>query len=70
MKCCSRIGWSGACAHWKLAQEEFTTEVFVAPGNPVMALEEKVTCTGIGAGDFNGIADSAGRIPWVRGGGA
>jgi phosphoribosylamine--glycine ligase len=42
---------------WKLAQGEFTTEVFVAPGNPVMALEAKVTCTGIGAGDFPGIAE-------------
>lgn len=42
---------------WKLAQDEFTTEVFVAPGNPAMGLEAKVTCTGIGAGDFPGIAD-------------
>jgi len=42
---------------WKLAQEEFTTEVFVAPGNPVMALESKTTCTNIGAGDFAGIAE-------------
>ena len=42
---------------WKLAQSEDITELFVAPGNPAMALEEKVTCTGIAASDFAGIAE-------------
>lgn len=40
---------------WKLASAESVKELFVAPGNPGMALEPKVTCTGIGAGDFEGI---------------
>ncbi|RZA05994.1 MAG: phosphoribosylamine--glycine ligase [Proteobacteria bacterium] len=42
---------------WKLAQGEETSEVFVAPGNPAMALEHKVTCTNISAADFVGISE-------------
>lgn len=41
---------------WKLSREKATHEVFLAPGNPGMALEPKVTCTGISAGDFPAIA--------------
>jgi phosphoribosylamine--glycine ligase len=38
---------------WKLAREKGVHEVFVAPGNPGIALEPKVICTGISAGDFS-----------------
>ena len=40
---------------WKLAQEAGVKEVFVSPGNPGIALEEKITCTGVAASDFEGI---------------
>lgn len=40
---------------WKLAQSERVKELFVAPGNPGIALEPKVTCTGVSASDFEGI---------------
>lgn len=40
---------------WKLAQSPRVTELLVAPGNPGMAREPKVVCTGVAAGDFPGI---------------
>jgi phosphoribosylamine---glycine ligase len=40
---------------WKLAQSEQVKELFVAPGNPGIALEGKVVCTGVSAADFVGI---------------
>jgi phosphoribosylamine--glycine ligase len=41
---------------WKLAREKDVHEVFVVPGNPGIALEPKITCTGLSAGDFPGMA--------------
>ncbi|MGZ3694922.1 MAG: phosphoribosylamine--glycine ligase [Bdellovibrionota bacterium] len=40
---------------WKLAREKGIHEIFVAPGNPGMALEPKIVCTGITASDFHGM---------------
>ncbi|MGE3260596.1 MAG: phosphoribosylamine--glycine ligase [Bacteriovoracia bacterium] len=40
---------------WKLAREKGIFEVFVAPGNPGIALEPKVVCTGLAASDFSGM---------------
>ena len=41
---------------WKLAREKNVHEVFLAPGNPGIALEPKIICTGISAGDFHSMA--------------
>jgi phosphoribosylamine--glycine ligase len=41
---------------WKLAQSERVREIFLAPGNPGIALEQKTTNTGLSASDFEGIA--------------
>jgi phosphoribosylamine---glycine ligase len=40
---------------WALSRSSGVREVFAAPGNPGMALEPKVTCTGVSAADFAGI---------------
>jgi phosphoribosylamine--glycine ligase len=40
---------------WKLSQSPEVKELFVAPGNPGMALEPKIRCTGVAASDFPGI---------------
>lgn len=37
---------------WKLAQDPTVSQVFLAPGNPGMALDRKIECTGISASDF------------------
>jgi phosphoribosylamine---glycine ligase len=42
---------------WKLAQGSEVEAVYVAPGNPGMALDAKVHCTGIAASDFAAISD-------------
>lgn len=41
---------------WALARSERVREVFVAPGNPGMALEPKIVATGVAASDFEAIA--------------
>lgn len=42
---------------WKLAQSEDVSEVVLAPGNPGIALEAKVICSGISAANFIGIEE-------------
>ncbi|HEY8279888.1 MAG TPA: phosphoribosylamine--glycine ligase [Bdellovibrionota bacterium] len=41
---------------WKLAQGSGVNRVYLTPGNPGMAIDEKLECTGIAAGEFASIA--------------
>ncbi len=44
---------------WKIAQSTQVTHVYVAPGNPGMAMENKVTCLDLDVMDFGGLIQFA-----------